>query len=88
MEYILFLSKKSSNVKTLCRLIDSKHVSKAMAQKIAASGLTYEFLKLAFDRDGPDGINNLLSEKVDGKPRVTANSRVITNICKYFITLW
>ena len=51
---------------TLKPLEDSKAISKLMAMKIARSGLNYEHLKVAFERNGFDGLMGVLGEKVEG----------------------
>ena len=40
-------------------------------------------LQLAFSGGGLDGLTQLLSEKVDGKARVTATKRIIGNLGAY-----
>ncbi|KAL5012907.1 hypothetical protein ScPMuIL_011458 [Solemya velum] len=70
------------NVDSMQDLVNRKVISKAMAQKIAASGLQLCHLRLAFSRGGLDGLTHLLSEKVNGKVRVTSTKRVISNLAK------
>ncbi|KAJ7386153.1 hypothetical protein OS493_012500 [Desmophyllum pertusum] len=84
-QYIVFLSQKSKTLKTLQPLIHLKKASKSMADKISASGLSLDHLQLAYSRGGVDGLTNVLTEKFQGKPRVSTNKRVIkTTICSYF----
>lgn len=82
--YIVYLSQKSEALRTLQPLICLKKISKSMAEKVAASGLTLEHLQLAYSRGGLDAISNVLIEKFDGRVRVTRNKRVIKSICSYF----
>ena len=76
--------KKMVNLRTLQPLIASKAVSKGMAEKIAGSGLTLHHLQLSFERGGEDGLNSILSDHVNGKPRVTKNRRIISQLSNYF----
>lgn len=82
--YIVYLSQKSKALRTLQPLICLKKISKSMAEKVSASGLTLEHLQLAYSRGGVDAISNVLIEKFDGRARVTSNKRVIRSICSYF----
>ena len=41
-------------------MLESKLVSKGIAEKISGSGLTYHHLALAFARKGKDGLVSLL----------------------------
>lgn len=62
-----------------------KCISNHMLRKIAHSGLTYEHLKLAFERGGAEGIENMLGEKNDsGKVRGTRTKSVIRKIVDLF----
>lgn len=83
-EHTSFLDQKGYNMATFKPLTKAGAISVGMAGKAAASGLTLHHLKLAFQRGGVDGLSHILREKFDGKPRVTANRRVLTQICKYF----
>ena len=65
-------------------MIQNKVVSETMAKKIAESGLNYSHIKLAFDRNGDDGIKDLFTEKFVGKRRVTADKKIISKVCEYF----
>lgn len=62
-------------------------ISKATEKKIKNSGLSYEHLKLACQRDGYDGLYFLLSETVAStqKPRVTRNHKVVQKLANYFL---
>ncbi len=51
------------NVTSLNELIQKKVLGKAMAEKVARSGLRLEHLQLAYRRQGHDGVANLLAER-------------------------
>lgn len=56
-----------------------------MLKKIAQSGLSYEHLKIAYERGGPEGIENILSEtNSDGVVRVTKTKSVFLKIITHF----
>jgi hypothetical protein len=46
----------------------------------------YRHLLLPHQREGNDGVSNVLMEKFKGKRCVTANKRVIRNICMFLQT--
>ncbi|XP_029207906.2 uncharacterized protein LOC114971528 [Acropora millepora] len=75
---------KKFNLQTLHPLVTTKVVSKGMAEKIAGSGLTFHHLQLSFQRGGQDGLTNILSEKINGKARVTKNRRIISQLSNFF----
>jgi hypothetical protein len=78
-EYTIFLEQKRAklHVQTFQPLLYSKDVF----DKMAASGLRYQHLLLARQREGNNGVSNVLMEKFKGKRRVTADKKVIRNIC-------
>lgn len=84
LDYIDFLTKKRKALFTLQLIIEAKTVSKTMADKIAASGLSLHHLQLAFKRGGADALSSVETEKFKGKPRVTSNKRIISSICSFF----
>lgn len=69
---------------SLSPLTDSKAVSKGMCHTIAYSGLAFEHLKLAFNRNGRQGVMDVLTEEVNGKARVTRSKKVVDSISDYF----
>ena len=75
---------KKFNLQTLHPLVTAKVVSKGMAEKIAGPGLTFHHLQLSFQRGGQDGLSNILSEKINGKARVTSNRRIISELSNFF----
>ena len=74
---------KKFSLQTLHPPVTTKVVSKGMAEKIAGSGLTFHHLQLSFQRGGQDGLTNILSEKINGKARVTNNRRIISQLSNY-----
>ena len=62
------------------RLGEGGKISAAMVQKIASSGLSYKHLLLAHKRSGRDGLIAVLTEKFNGKPRITKNKKVLAKI--------
>ena len=83
-EHNIHLAKRSLLQQTLQPLINDKAISTGMATKIADSGLGMQHLQLAFQRGGADGLELILKEKFDGKARVTANRRILSQIVNYF----
>ena len=80
-----YRAEKSRRRKTLQRLVDDKVVTVGMADKIAAAGLAYCHLQLAFRWNPENGLRLLLTEKCpDGKPRVTAVSRIHQALVDHF----
>ncbi|XP_006821690.1 uncharacterized protein LOC102802316, partial [Saccoglossus kowalevskii] len=71
IEALEFLLCKKKNLSSLSQLISKKVITKCMAEKIAASGLAFCHLNLAYSRGGIDGLVKLLSEDYFGHPRFT-----------------
>ena len=69
---------------TLQPLVLFKIITSHMAGKIAGTGLSMNHLELAYMRDGSDGLEALLTECVDGKPRVTRNKKILAKIISFF----
>ena len=67
----------------LCQA-NNRVVSDSMAMKIAGSGLSISHLALAFRRNKEDGIRQLFSQLVDGKPRVTKHESTIVKVNSFF----
>ena len=61
-DHVNFLERKNSRLNTLKPYL-SEVVSSTMMGKIAAPGLSYGHLQLAFDRGGGEGIRSLLTER-------------------------
>ena len=61
-----------------------KTVSKAIAEKIASSGLIFGHLKCLYERSGRDGVASLLMAQTNGRVRVTKKNSIIDSICQYF----
>ena len=73
---------------SLQTLIHKKVCSAGIVGKIAASGLNLGHLKLAFSRNGAEGVAVLLSERdVNGRMRVTKSKKIIEKISDYFARL-
>ncbi len=62
----------------------NKAISKSMARKICYGGLTYDHLKLAFERDEETGVRALLTERNGNKARVTNRGAIINSITSHF----
>ena len=69
---------------TLQPLVTGDFITNTMANKIAKSGLNYTHLRMAFDRNGYDGLLSVLGEKVNGVVRVTKQGRIIQKIFEHF----
>ena len=74
---------KAVNIHSLQPLIASKVISKGMGDKIAGSGLMLNHLKLSFIWGGKEGLRSVLTERINGKPRVTTSSRIIMALFNY-----
>jgi hypothetical protein len=69
----------------VCVLVDKKALGKAMAEKVAKSGLKLEHLQLAYRRQGHDGIVNLLSERdTHGCLHMTVSKAVVSKLVCFF----
>ena len=69
---------------TFSPMIKDKKISPAMAGKCSKSGLELRHLKLAYQRDGEEGVQSLLRElDSNRKPRVTARKDIIHSICQW-----
>ena len=73
----------------LCNPAESKAIlTKAMAQKIAASGITYQNLIDLFRQTGKERLVAILSLPPSStrskKPRVTRNRRILKDNCSFF----
>lgn len=75
---------RATNMHTLQPLLVAKVITRGMAEKIAGSNLQLCHMKLAFQRGGLEGISSLLSEKINGKARVTGSKRIALRLHKYF----
>lgn len=71
------------NLETFDVLLEQKVVSKQMLLKMAKSNLRFEHLKLAVERGEQEGLSKLMSEKVNGKPRVTSTRRIIEKLYEF-----
>ena len=83
-EYTKFLSDKKLNLATLQHLVIWRVISKGMNEKIAKSGLCYRHLRLAYERNGEDGIQALFSERFNGIVRITKSKKIISSVAQHF----
>ena len=64
--------------------IQRDFVSRGIARKAAASGLEVENLHWAFEHwGGTQALKAVLTEEVNGEPRVTKNRKVLRRIIEY-----
>ena len=64
--------------------IERDYVSRVVAKKAAASGLEVENLHWAFEHwHGAQGVKLVLTEDVNGEPRVSKNRKVLKRIIEY-----
>jgi DNA polymerase III alpha subunit (gram-positive type) len=76
------------NHSSLMPLVNDNVLSKQMITKVAASGLSLSHIFLAYKRDNVNGIKNIFSERgLGNKPRVTNNTKIIQNVCRYCETV-
>ena len=61
----------------------TKSISKANAHKIAFSGLSFVHIKLAFQRNGRQGVEDVLTENYQGKARVTLSRKILDSLCDF-----
>ena len=83
-EYTKFLSDKKLNLATLQHLVIWGLISKGMNEKVAKSGLCYQHLRLAYERNGEDGIQVLFSERFNGIVRITKSKKIISSVAQHF----
>ena len=72
----IILMKRNDNSGTFRAITTEKCTSHQMAKKCAGSGL-FMHLQLAFQRDGVHEFDDVLSEEINNKPRVTKHKIVI-----------
>jgi len=63
-EYTKHLSDKRVNLQTLQPLVAAKAISMGIAEKAAASGLSFTHLLLAFQRGGSEALSNVLKRNL------------------------
>ncbi|MEW8546215.1 MAG: 3'-5' exonuclease [Candidatus Thiodiazotropha sp.] len=59
-------------------------VSHGILKKICQSGITYEMLKLAYERDKESGIRLLFTERVNNSARITNRKSIINSVNDFF----
>ncbi|XP_031572855.1 uncharacterized protein LOC116306871 [Actinia tenebrosa] len=78
--YVEYARERSENMKTLNPLC----ISENMKKKIAGSGLRYCDLEHAYQWEGQNGIEKVLSQMINGKPRVTKRLQIISMVHSHF----
>lgn len=73
---------KANNLPPL-KVLLQHGVSKVMVGKMATGGVTLEELHREYDANGRKGLEVCLGVQLDGKPRVTTSSKIITTIEEY-----
>ena len=72
------------NLPSLEKIISEKALSKGMAERTAKSGLNFRYLKLACNRKGLDGIQELFAElDCNGQVRVTKNKKIVKKLFEF-----
>ncbi len=87
LEVIQHKSKSRERRSSLQPLVSNKVLTDGMAMKIASSGLCWDHLKLAYRRDGFEGLKSLLGEKTQFGIRVTKNKNVLEKLSTYLESL-
>ena len=82
-QYTKFLSDTKLNLATLQHLV-TWVISKGMSEKIAKSDLCCQYLQLAYERNGEDGIQALFSERSNGIVRITKSKKIISSVAQHF----
>ena len=88
--YMLKTIASSDNTKEIMRslnVIPCEVLSDSM-KKNASSGLKFDHMKLAYMRGGAEGVRGVMSEKFNGRPRVTSNKRILKSVSDYFASVW
>lgn len=85
VQYTEYCERKKFNLYTLQPLIESKVVRKRMAEKMADSDISLDHLQHSFKMGSKDGLISILSDRVNGKARVTKNKIIISQLINYFI---
>lgn len=83
MQVVLQMEDSKSNLQTLMPLLTNKTMSESMVKRMSLSGLSMYHLQLAYQREGFDGIQSVLSECFHGKPRVTKRRNIITSVVDF-----
>lgn len=82
IDMYMFGKESDANFDTLAPLVEQKIVTQSIGMKIAKSGLQLKHLQVACSRGILDKV---LSEKINGKPRVTSTKRIIMSLVDFFI---
>ncbi|XP_077265898.1 uncharacterized protein LOC143899465 isoform X1 [Temnothorax americanus] len=86
---IYFLLQKEENklieLQNKSTLLEYKNnVSSHIILRMSKAGINKSVLQQTYEKNGVDGLRILLSQSIDGKPRITNNKRVIDKICDIF----
>ena len=76
MSFVLKEKERASKTKSYKNSLMDLDISKNMINKISKAGINKVALLEAYKR-GENGIKIMLSQTVDGKPRVTSNQKII-----------
>ena len=74
---------KRNKMVSLAGMIRDGVISKNMAEKIASAGLSRDDLVSRYDTNDKEGVLQLLSANVNGKPRVTKHEQTLRSIVAY-----
>ena len=83
-DYLAHCRMTQENMECLRPIIKAGKLSEGMAAKIAGSGLTMCHMQSAYQNGGKENLCDVLSKLHNGKPRVTNNKKVLTDICRFF----
>ena len=75
------------NLPSLKPLVSRKVLSASMARKAAGSDLNYSSIKLAYTRNGRDGVKHIFCEPCGIGARVTKSEKIIQAVAGYFAEL-
>ena len=82
-----YLDMRRNNCQSLAPLLQTKAITKNVAEKIAGSGLSYHHLQCVYQRNGAEGIEDIFKAKnASGKVRVTARRAVCNAVSSHFQT--
>jgi hypothetical protein len=71
---------RTIHMPSLSHLVSKGILSMGMARKMAGSGIGFSHILLTYRRHGVDGVICLLSERNEGRPRVTSNKKNLNRI--------
>ena len=83
-DYLAHCRMTQENMECLRPIMKAGKLSEGMAAKIAGSRLTMCHMPSAYQNGGKENLCDVLSKLHNGKPRVTNNKKVLTDICRFF----